>query len=86
VVVVDCANGAASRGAPAVLSRLGAWVEVIAAEPDGTNINEACGSTHPEALQEAVVRLGADSAWRSTVTPTACWRSTATGRSSTATS
>lgn len=60
VVVVDCANGAASAVAPAALSRLGAWVEVLAAAPDGTNINEGCGSTHPEALQAAVLAAGAD--------------------------
>ncbi|MEX2659077.1 MAG: phosphoglucosamine mutase [Acidimicrobiales bacterium] len=60
VVVVDCANGAASAVAPAALSRLGAWVEVLAAEPDGTNINDRCGSTHPEALAEAVLAAGAD--------------------------
>jgi phosphoglucosamine mutase len=60
VVVVDCANGAASSAAPAALERLGAWVEVLAAEPDGVNINAACGSTHPAALQAAVVAAGAD--------------------------
>lgn len=60
VVVVDCANGAAATVAPAALSRLGAWVEVLADAPDGTNINAGCGSTHPEALQAAVVAAGAD--------------------------
>ena len=60
VVVVDCANGAASLVAPAALSRLGAWVEVLADAPDGRNINAGCGSTHPEALQAAVVAAGAD--------------------------
>ena len=60
VVVVDCANGAAGSVAPAALSRLGAWVEVLADEPDGVNINAGCGSTHPEALQAAVVAAGAD--------------------------
>ena len=60
VVVVDCANGAAARTAPAALSRLGAWVEVLADAPDGRNINDGCGSTHPQALQEAVVAAGAD--------------------------
>lgn len=58
-VVVDCAHGAACRIAPAVLSRLGAEVVVINAAPDGTNINLGCGSTHPEGLQEAVLREGA---------------------------
>ena len=60
VVVVDCANGAASAVAPAALSRLGAWVEVLADAPDGVNINAGCGSTHPEGLQAAVVAAGAD--------------------------
>ena len=59
-VVVDCANGAASAVAPEVLRRLGARVEVLAAEPDGANINAGCGSTHPENVAAAVVRLGAD--------------------------
>jgi phosphoglucosamine mutase len=59
-VVVDCAHGAASDVAPAVLRRLGAEVEVIHAQPDGTNINAGCGSTHPESLQRSVVALGAD--------------------------
>jgi len=59
-VVVDCANGAASGVAPDVLRSLGAAVSVLAATPDGTNINEGCGSTHPEALQAAVVAAGAD--------------------------
>lgn len=59
-VVVDCANGAASRIAPPVLRRLGAVVRVINAEPDGLNINTGCGSTHPEAMQQAVRESGAD--------------------------
>jgi phosphoglucosamine mutase len=58
--VLDCASGAASRVAPGVLSRLGAHVSVIADAPDGTNINDGSGSTHPEALQRAVVAAGAD--------------------------
>lgn len=49
-LTVDCANGAAYRAAPALFRRLGADVEVIAAEPDGTNINAGCGATHPEYL------------------------------------
>jgi phosphoglucosamine mutase len=53
-VVIDCANGAASRWAPEVLRALGAEVEVIHASPDGTNINDGCGSTHPQGLQRAV--------------------------------
>jgi phosphoglucosamine mutase len=59
-LVVDTAHGAASAVAPEVLRALGAEVEVLHAEPDGTNINAGCGSTHPEALQAAVVRSGAD--------------------------
>ena len=59
-VVLDCANGAASAVAPAVFWELGAEVEVLHAEPDGHNINDRCGSTHPQDLQAAVVRVGAD--------------------------
>jgi phosphoglucosamine mutase len=59
-VVVDCANGAASRVGPEVLRRLGAEVIVLHDEPDGTNINAGCGSTHPEELQRSVVARGAD--------------------------
>ncbi len=59
-LVVDCANGAASAWAPPALERLGATVEVIHASPDGTNINAACGSTHPADLQARVVAAGAD--------------------------
>ena len=55
-LVLDCANGAGSRVGPALFRRLGAGLEVLAAEPDGDNINAGCGSTHPEALQEAVAR------------------------------
>jgi phosphoglucosamine mutase len=59
-VVIDCANGAASGVAPGVLQALGADVSVLFAEPDGTNINDGCGSTHPSALQAAVIAHGAD--------------------------
>jgi phosphoglucosamine mutase len=45
-VALDCANGATHRAAPAIFERLGAEVEAIAAEPDGRNINDGCGSTH----------------------------------------
>ena len=58
--VLDCASGAASRIAPSVMQRLGAVVDVIANAPDGANINDGCGSTHPEGLQRAVVEAGAD--------------------------
>jgi phosphoglucosamine mutase len=59
-VVVDCANGAASILGPILLSRLGARVTEMAAEPDGTNINRDCGATAPMALVERVVEVGAD--------------------------
>ncbi|MEX1008914.1 MAG: phosphoglucosamine mutase [Acidimicrobiia bacterium] len=58
-VVVDCGNGAAFRVAPSALRALGAEVDVLHAAPDGSNINEECGSTHPEELQGAVVSAGA---------------------------
>ncbi|MGH9266587.1 MAG: phosphoglucosamine mutase, partial [Acidimicrobiales bacterium] len=59
-VVLDCANGAASAVAPAAFRRAGAHVEVLHADPDGTNINAGCGSTAPDDLQRAVVASGAD--------------------------
>ena len=59
-VVLDCANGAAFEVGPDVFSRLGATVVAIHAEPDGHNINAACGSTHMGDLQKAVVEHGAD--------------------------
>jgi phosphoglucosamine mutase len=59
-IVVDCANGAAFRIGPAVLSALGHEVVVIHAEPDGTNINLKCGALHPQALCRAVVDNAAD--------------------------
>ena len=59
-IVVDCANGAASEVGPLALREAGADVVVINASPDGRNINEACGSTHPEQLQAAVVAAHAD--------------------------
>jgi phosphoglucosamine mutase len=49
-VALDCANGATHRAAPAIFERLGAEVETIAAEPDGRNINDGCGSTHLDNL------------------------------------
>ena len=54
-IVIDCANGAASQVAPEVLRALGADLVVLSAEPNGTNINDHCGSTHPELLQAKVV-------------------------------
>ncbi len=59
-LVVDCANGAASYLGPRVLAELGADVVTLAATPDGVNINENCGSTHPEAMAARVVAENAD--------------------------
>ena len=59
-VVVDCANGAAYRTAPEVLWELGAEVIPIGTAPNGTNINDRCGSTHTETAAAAVVTHGAD--------------------------
>ena len=59
-IVVDCANGSTYRVGPSVLRELGAKTRVIASHPDGLNINDDCGSTYPEKLQQAVVGRGAD--------------------------
>jgi len=59
-VVIDCANGAAYRVAPEALWELGAEVIAIGTEPNGFNINDACGSTAPDKLQEKVRELRAD--------------------------
>jgi phosphoglucosamine mutase len=59
-VLLDCANGAAHRAAPEIFRRLGAEVETMAAEPDGRNINDGCGSTHIEALAERMRGGGFD--------------------------
>jgi phosphoglucosamine mutase len=59
-VAVDCANGAASSLFPEVLGELGARVDAVCVEPDGTNINSGCGSTAPERLARAVLESGAD--------------------------
>jgi phosphoglucosamine mutase len=59
-IVVDCANGAAYNVGPSVFRELGAKVIAIHNEPNGLNINEGCGSTHPESLQKAVVENNAD--------------------------
>ncbi len=59
-VVVDCANGAAYHVAPEALWELGAEVVALGVTPDGLNINDNSGSTHPEPMQEAVVASGAD--------------------------
>ncbi|MGE8561082.1 MAG: phosphoglucosamine mutase, partial [Acinetobacter sp.] len=59
-IVVDCANGAAYNVGPSVFRELGATVVALHNEPNGLNINENCGSTHPENLQKAVVEHQAD--------------------------
>ncbi|HLS15230.1 MAG TPA: phosphoglucosamine mutase [Beutenbergiaceae bacterium] len=59
-IAIDCANGAASEVGPEVLRAAGADVVVINASPDGRNINEKCGSTHPEQLQAVTVASEAD--------------------------
>jgi phosphoglucosamine mutase len=59
-IVVDCANGATYRVAPAVLEELGAEVIAIGIDPNGLNINEGCGSTYPEFARQAVLEHGAD--------------------------
>jgi len=59
-VVLDCANGATHRAAPAIFARLGAEIELIGAEPDGRNINAGCGSTHLELLSERVAGSAAE--------------------------
>jgi phosphoglucosamine mutase len=59
-ITLDCANGATYKVAPAVLKELGAKVHVIGNKPDGLNINDGCGSTEPQTMQEHVVRSGAN--------------------------
>ena len=58
-IVLDCANGAASKLAPQLFRSLGANVVAINDQPDGRNINTGCGSLHPEAMQKHVVETGA---------------------------
>jgi phosphoglucosamine mutase len=58
-VALDCANGATHRAAPAIFETLGAEVELTGDEPDGRNINDRCGSTHPERITELVASSGA---------------------------
>jgi phosphoglucosamine mutase len=53
-VLLDCANGATFRAAPAIFERLGASVETIGTEPDGRNINDGCGSTHLDRIAAAI--------------------------------
>ena len=59
-IAIDCANGSASVIAPGLFAELGAEVTVLAAEPDGTNINLDCGSTHPGRLAATVRERGLD--------------------------
>lgn len=58
-IVLDCANGASYQIAARVYRELGAEVTVIGDKPDGVNINDGCGSTHPEKMAETVRRVGA---------------------------
>jgi len=59
-IVIDCANGACYKVSPEIFEELGAEVITIGNEPDGYNINEGCGSTHPEVVKEAVIKHRAD--------------------------
>ena len=59
-IVIDCANGAAYHVAPDALWELGADVIPLGVAPNGTNINDQCGSTHPQMLQQTVLATGAD--------------------------
>jgi phosphoglucosamine mutase len=59
-IVIDCANGAAYQVAPSALWELGAEIVAVGVTPNGTNINDNCGSTAPALLQETVVASGAD--------------------------
>jgi phosphoglucosamine mutase len=59
-IVLDCAHGATYHVAPGVFEELGADVVTFGAEPNGVNINDGCGSTHPEMLREKVLELRAD--------------------------
>ena len=59
-IVIDCANGAAYQVAPAALWERGAELIQLGVKPDGTNVNERCGSTHPQAVQAKVIETRAD--------------------------
>ena len=59
-IVLDCANGACYKVSPEIFEELGAEVITIGNEPDGYNINQDCGSTHPEVIQDAVIKHRAD--------------------------
>ncbi len=59
-IVLDCANGACYKVSPEIFEELGAEVITIGNQPDGYNINQGCGSTHPEVIKEAVIKHRAD--------------------------
>jgi phosphoglucosamine mutase len=59
-VVLDCANGACYKVSPSIFKELGAEVIAIGADPDGYNINQDCGSTHPQSVQDEVIKQRAD--------------------------
>ena len=59
-IVIDCANGACYKVSPEIFEELGAEVITIGNEPDGYNINQDCGSTHPDVIKEAVIKHRAD--------------------------
>ena len=59
-IVIDCANGACYKVSPKIFEELGAEVITIGNLPDGYNINQECGSTHPEIIKEAVIKHRAD--------------------------
>ncbi len=84
--MVDCANGAGYKVAPAALWELGAEVITINNEPNGININEDCGSTHPIGLMKRFMKCAPMSALRSMAMRTVCCWSMKTARSLTATS
>ena len=62
-VLLDCANGATYQAAPEIFRRLGADVEVVADQPDGCNINDGCGSMHPERVAAVITSGGHDIAF-----------------------
>lgn len=59
-IILDCAHGASYRVAPLIFQELGAKVVKMGTEPDGLNINQDCGSLHPEVVSEKVLETGAD--------------------------
>ena len=59
-IVLDCANGACYKVSPEIFQELGAEVITIGINPDGYNINQECGSTHPELIQKEVIKHRAD--------------------------